>query len=147
MDNLFLIFYFFHFFARKPKNDFVERKNKFLNRVSGANHQDQNKYKRAALSPIRYASGKSLAVGHVVELFPDNIKKLVSLFFGGGSVEIAASKELGLEVIDWNFLIRIGRITQINFVSAIILCDKTADFYRGFYFFNIHFVGIDNRWT
>ena len=88
-----------------------------------------------------------MAVGHVVELFPDNIKKLVSLFFGGGSVEIAASKELGLEVIDWNFLIRIGRITQINFVSAIILCDKTADFYRGFYFFNIHFVGIDNRWT
>jgi DNA adenine methylase len=53
-------------------------------------------------SPLRYAGGKSLAVGLIVELLPDNIKKIVSPFFGGGSLEIACSKELGLSVIGYD---------------------------------------------
>ncbi|MBU0958196.1 MAG: DNA adenine methylase [Nanoarchaeota archaeon] len=57
-----------------------------------------NKYKRVPCSTIRYAGGKTLAVGHVIELLPTNIKKVVSPFFGGGSIEIAMSKYLGLEV-------------------------------------------------
>jgi DNA adenine methylase len=57
-----------------------------------------NKYKRVPCSPIRYAGGKSLAVGHIIELLPTNINKVVSPFFGGGSVEIAMSKYLDLEV-------------------------------------------------
>ncbi len=55
-------------------------------------------YRRFALSPIRYAGGKSLAVGHIVEHLPDDITKVVSPFFGGGSLEIACSEYLGLEV-------------------------------------------------
>ncbi len=51
---------------------------------------------------MRYAGGKSLAVGLIVELLPDNIKKIVSPFFGGGSLEIACSKELGLSVIGYD---------------------------------------------
>jgi len=75
-----------------------EKKEKFLNEIRGA----KNKYKRVALSPIRYAGGKSLAVGYVIELLPNNIKKVVSPFFGGGSIEIAMSKYLDLEVIGYD---------------------------------------------
>jgi DNA adenine methylase len=57
-----------------------------------------NKYKRVPCSTIRYAGGKSLAVGHIIELLPDNVTKVVSPFFGGGSVEISMSKYLDLEV-------------------------------------------------
>ena len=78
------------------------KKKIFLDRIRGSNPKSQNKYKRVALSPIRYAGGKSLAVGHVIELLPDNIKRVVSPFFGGGSIEIAMSKELGLEVIGYD---------------------------------------------
>lgn len=81
---------------------FAEKKTIFLESIKSKNPKSQNKYKRVALSPIRYAGGKSLAVGHIVELIPDNVKKVVSPFFGGGSVEIALSKELDLEVIGYD---------------------------------------------
>lgn len=83
-------------------NTLAYKKRVFLNRIRSSNPNSQNKYKRVALSPIRYAGGKSLAVGHVVELLPNNIKRVVSPFFGGGSIEIAMSKELGLEVIGYD---------------------------------------------
>lgn len=86
----------------KDKLTFADRKRILLNKIASKNPFSRNKYKRVALSPIRYAGGKSLAVGYVMELMPDNIKKLVSPFFGGGSVEIAASKYLGLEVIGYD---------------------------------------------
>ena len=54
------------------------------------------------MSPIRYAGGKTLAVGHVIELLPTNVKKVVSPFFGGGSIEIAMSKVLGLNIIGYD---------------------------------------------
>ncbi len=66
-------------------------------------HSDkQSKYKRYNGIPLRYAGGKTLAVGHVLEHLPDSIDKLVSPFMGGGSVEIACSKELGIEVIGYD---------------------------------------------
>jgi DNA adenine methylase len=60
------------------------------------------RYKRYLGSPLRYAGGKSWAVGYVIERIPDNIKRLVSPFFGGGSIEIAVAKELGVEVIGFD---------------------------------------------
>ena len=56
------------------------------------------RYKRFAGSPLRYAGGKSLAVGQIVELLPNGISRVVSPFIGGGSVEIAIAKHLGLPV-------------------------------------------------
>ena len=45
------------------------------------------KYKRISLSPLRYAGGKSKAVGLILENFPTLRKtKVVSPFFGGGSL-------------------------------------------------------------
>jgi DNA adenine methylase len=41
-------------------------------------------------------------VGHILELLPNDIDRVVSPFFGGGSVEIAISKYLGLEVVGYD---------------------------------------------
>lgn len=87
---------------RTYEEEFKEKKEKFLNKIKSTSGTSNNKYKRVALSTIRYAGGKSLAVGHVIELLPNNIKKVVSPFFGGGSIEIAMSKELDLEVIGYD---------------------------------------------
>lgn len=83
-------------------NTLAYKKKVFLDRIRSKNPNSQNKYKRVSLSTIRYAGGKTLAVGHVVELLPENTRKVVSPFFGGGSIEIAMSKELGLEVIGYD---------------------------------------------
>ena len=69
------------------------RRDAFLRRLRSA-----GKYKRYSGAPLRYAGGKSRAVGHILERFPDDLPLLVSPFFGGGSVEIAAARELGVEV-------------------------------------------------
>jgi DNA adenine methylase len=58
----------------------------------------ETKYKRSTLSPLRYAGGKSLAVGYIVEKLPENVTKICSPFMGGGSVELALAKHLNLEV-------------------------------------------------
>lgn len=92
-------------FLTETKNEaktLEEKKMRFLDSIKSSNTNSNIKYKRVALSPIRYAGGKSLAVGHVIELLPDKTKKLVSPFFGGGSIEIAANKHLDLEVIGYD---------------------------------------------
>ena len=81
---------------------FKNKKKVFLKTIKSKNTKSRNKYKRVALSTIRYAGGKSLAVGHVFELLPNHVKKVVSPFFGGGSVEIAMSKFLGLNVVGYD---------------------------------------------
>jgi DNA adenine methylase len=72
----------------------ISLKQEFLQNLRGK----EKKYKRYLGSPLRYAGGKSWAVGYVIEKLPENIGRLVSPFFGGGSIEIAVAKELGIEV-------------------------------------------------
>jgi site-specific DNA-adenine methylase len=79
------------FFSNGRKSDFLERLK-----------VGKNRYRRYLGSPLRYAGGKSWAVGYVVEHLPENVKKLVSPFFGGGSIEIAVSKELGIQVLGFD---------------------------------------------
>jgi DNA adenine methylase len=79
--------------------EFKQRKQEFLERIKSPG---KNKYKRYLGSPLRYAGGKSLAVGLLAELLPDNLTKIVSPFFGGGSFEVACSREMGLEVIGYD---------------------------------------------
>jgi len=64
--------------------------------------KNSNRYKRYLGSPLRYAGGKSLAVGSILEYLPDNIDKVVSPFIGGGSVEVAIAKELKIDVIGYD---------------------------------------------
>jgi DNA adenine methylase len=60
-------------------------------------------YKRVSLSPLRYAGGKSKAVGLILENLPAlKNKRIVSPFFGGGSLEIVLSQQLGYEVIGYD---------------------------------------------
>ena len=70
-------------------------RDKFLARLQSSGRY---KYSRYNGLPLRYAGGKSLAVGHVLEHLPPRVKKLVSPFMGGGSVEIACANELGIAV-------------------------------------------------
>ena len=60
------------------------------------------KYKRVNDSPLRYAGGKSLAVGFIAEHLPSNLERLVSPFFGGGSFEIALAKRTGIQVLGYD---------------------------------------------
>jgi DNA adenine methylase len=73
-------------------------------------------YKRVSLSPLRYAGGKSKAVGLILSFFPElRSKKIVSPFFGGGSFEIALSKELGFHVIGYDIF-----NVLVNFWNQVI---------------------------
>ena len=75
-----------------------DRRIYFLNSLAGK----KGKFKRYGGLPLRYAGGKSLAVGHLANELPDNVFKLVSPFFGGGSFEIACAKELGIKVVGYD---------------------------------------------
>jgi DNA adenine methylase len=77
-----------------------QRKKDFLYKI--ASPSGKTKYKRYMGSPIRYAGGKSLAVGLIVERIPNDTKRVVSPFLGGGSVEVAIANELSLPVIGYD---------------------------------------------
>lgn len=77
-----------------------EHKTKFLERLASPN--GKIKYKRYIGTPLRYAGGKSLAVGLVIERIPDNTKRIISPFIGGGSIEAACAVELGIEVVGFD---------------------------------------------
>jgi DNA adenine methylase len=55
-------------------------------------------YKRYKNPYLRYAGGKSLAVGHIISHIPDDTKTIVSPFFGGGSLEIALALECDVSI-------------------------------------------------
>ncbi|MCY4296687.1 MAG: DNA adenine methylase [Gammaproteobacteria bacterium] len=76
-------------------SDLAWRKKVFLASLKSTGKLE---YKRYLKSPLRYAGGKSLAVGLVVELLPDDVERVASPFFGGGSVEIAIARELKIPV-------------------------------------------------
>ena len=52
-------------------------------------------------SPLRYPGGKSRAVRHILPYFPTNEIGIVSVFLGGGSVELALC-ELGKFVLAYD---------------------------------------------
>ena len=88
------------FLLSQDQTNITYKKQNLLNKLQSPSNPDG--FKRYLGSPLRYAGGKSLAVGHIVKLLPDNLKRLVSPFFGGGSVEIAIAKELEVEVIGYD---------------------------------------------
>ena len=86
------------FFLGKVRHA-LSRKERFLHALKSSGKQD---YKRYLGSPLRYAGGKSLAVGYVVARLPKGLSRLMSPFLGGGSVEVACAKELGIEVVAYD---------------------------------------------
>jgi len=80
--------------------DIKEKKEAFLEKYRSPSKPKS--YKRYNGTPLRYAGGKTLAVGFIIEKLPDRIRRLASPFFGGGSVEIAIANELGVPVIGYD---------------------------------------------
>jgi len=78
------------------KYELIANKNVFLEKLKSSG--GKNKYKRYLGSPLRYAGGKSLAVGMILDIMPNNIERVVSPFIGGGALEIACAKELKIPV-------------------------------------------------
>ncbi len=109
------------------RNELAHKKRLFLNKIKSRNSESMNKYKRVPVSPIRYAGGKSLAVGHIIELLPDNITKVISPFFGGGSVEIAMGKYLDLEVIGYDIFDILCNYWKYQIENPRLLYEKLGE--------------------
>ena len=86
------------------------------------------KYKRYLRSPLRYAGGKSLAVGMIAELLPNHIERVASPFMGGGSVEIALACELGLSVRAYDIFDILCKYWQVQLETPGILANRLAKF-------------------
>ena len=104
--------------------------NNFLKSIKNKN----GTYKRICISPLRYAGGKSKAIGLILENLPKlREKKIISPFFGGGSVELCLSQMLGIEVIGydifnmltnfWNVLIN----NKEEFIDELIKLEITEN--------------------
>ncbi|HOV22408.1 MAG TPA: DNA adenine methylase [bacterium] len=92
----------------------------FLSKLKG----NGKRYKRYLGSPLRYAGGKSWAVGYVIEKLPDNINRLISPFFGAGSIEIAVAKELGIDVLGFDIFDILINYWQVQIKNPFKLYQK-----------------------
>ncbi|WRC72010.1 DNA adenine methylase [Helicobacter pylori] len=97
-------------------NQNASKKDVFLHNLRSNN----GRYKRYIKAPLRYGGGKSLAVGLIVEYIPNGVRRIISPFIGGGSVEIACTTELGLEVLGFDIF-----DILVNFYQ-VLLKDKQA---------------------
>ena len=82
------------------------------------------KYGRYNGLPLRYAGGKSLAVGHVVENLPSRLSRVVSPFIGGGSVEIACARELGVPVQGYDVFDVLTNYWEVQLSAPKALADR-----------------------
>ncbi len=96
----------------------VTQQSILLKRLNG---KGKHKYSRYNGLPLRYAGGKSLAVGHIVEYLPSNITSIVSPFFGGGSVEIACARELNIKVKGYDVFDILTNYWQVQIKQPIEL--------------------------
>ena len=80
-----------------------EKENEYLRQFLLSIRNKNGIYKRICISPLRYAGGKSKAIGIILENLPYlKEKKIVSPFFGGGSIELCLSQILNFKVIGYD---------------------------------------------
>ena len=101
-------------------NTLSQRKEQFLRTLKGKNLA----YKRYTKSPLRYGGGKSLAVGLILEHFPNDISCVISPFIGGGSVEVASALELDLEVKAFDIFDILVNFWQVLITNSQSLYDE-----------------------
>ncbi len=93
-----------------------EKDKEYLKNYLESIKNKNNKYKRVIISPLRYPGGKSNAIGLILENLPRlKNKKIISVFFGGGSFELCISQYLGIEVIGYDIFNLL-----INFWNVLI---------------------------
>lgn len=100
--------------------DIIPLKDFFLSKLRS---KGKYKYSRYNGLPLRYAGGKSLGVGHIIEHIPNGLDKLMSPFMGGGSVEIACAKELGIQVHSYDIFDILVNYWQVQLSSSHELAD------------------------
>lgn len=103
----------------------ASRRENFLNHLRSTGKAP---FKRYLGSPLRYAGGKSLAVGMIIEKIPQSVTRLVSPFMGGGSVEIACAAELGIEVIAYDVFDILCNYWQVQINNSEALYSKLTQF-------------------
>lgn len=108
------------------KIDISKKKKELLDKLRSPSKLDG--YKRYLGTPLRYAGGKTLAVGYIINLLPDKIGRLVSPFLGGASVEIAIAKELGIEVIGYDIFDILVNYWHYQITQPKELSNKLAKF-------------------
>ena len=93
-----------------------ERENEYLSNFLKTIKNKNGTYKRICISPLRYAGGKSKAIGLILENLPKlKENKIISPFFGGGSVELCLSQMLGINVIGYDIFNML-----VNFWNVLI---------------------------
>ena len=107
------------------KSSLKQRKLEFLAALRSGGKLE---YKRYMASPLRYAGGKSLAVGLVVERLPDNLQRIASPFMGGGSIEVALARELSIEVCAYDVFDILCSYWQAQLSSPCALARRLRDF-------------------
>lgn len=93
-----------------------EKEEPYLDNYLKSIRNKNGTYKRICISPLRYAGGKSKAIGLILENLPKlKEKKIVSPFFGGGSFELCISQMLGVKVIGYDIFNML-----VNFWNVLI---------------------------
>ena len=100
------------------------KKDVFLSSLKGGG---RCRFKRYNGLPLRYAGGKSLAVGYVVEHLPLSVDRIVSPFIGGGSVEIACANELGINVRGYDIFSILIDYWKVQLRMPIKLADRIGE--------------------
>jgi len=95
--------------------------------LAGLQSSGRYRYSRYNGLPLRYAGGKSLAVGHILEHLPDDVESLASPFLGGGSVEIACAKELDMRVRGYDLFDVLANYWKIQLQSPRRLADRIEE--------------------
>jgi DNA adenine methylase len=111
-----------------------EKDNEYFNTILNSLKNKDGKFKRVISSPLRYAGGKSKAVGLILDNLPKlKEKKIISPFFGGGSFELFVSQKLGIKVIGYdifNMLVNFWNILINNkdeFIKELEKFEITKD--------------------
>ncbi len=109
--------------------DILPKKNKqlFLQKLS-SHTGSKNPYKRFLGSPLRYAGGKSLAVGLILQQIPEDTKLVISPLLGGASVEIACSTGAGMHVIGYDIFDILVNYWQIQIENPEELANGLSKF-------------------
>ena len=108
------------------KVDISKKKKELLHRLQSPSKPDG--YKRYIGTTLRYAGGKSLAVGYIINLLPNKINRVVSPFLGGASVEIAIAKELGVEVLGYDVFDILVNYWHYQITKPVELAKKLGQF-------------------
>jgi DNA adenine methylase len=96
--------------------DSYEHNENYMKEYLDTIRKSDGTFKRVLISPLRYAGGKSKAIGLILNSLPKlRNKRIVSPFFGGGSFELCVSQKLDIEVIGYDIF---GMLT--NFWNVFI---------------------------